>query len=204
MGLTCSVHRASEAEIGRLLAEPNMVTDFLYPEDASALQVRTVRPTGLLGFLVRLLPITIEEVVPDSDGNKTTRQPNSDRSIDIDKGWHGLHFLFTGTADVGDEPACYFLRGGKDLCEEGRVRALGPDQVLRFAAFLDTLTPEELASRYDPSRMTELDIYPAGLWNQPSARGETQLGWLIECCAAVRQFVRKAAAAGDGLIIEIS
>ena len=203
MGLTCSLHRASEAEIKRLLAEPDTIAGFLYPEEGS-LQVRKVWPRGVLGWLLRLTPITIEEVVPDSDGGAAIHPPDPDRSIDIDRGWHGLHFLFTGTADEGDEPACYFVRGGQDLDDEGHARALRPDQVRRFAVYLDTLTPAELARRYDPARMTELDIYPGVIWTRPSAPDESPLAWLTGCYAEVQQFVKKVAASGEGLIINIS
>ncbi|CAN7224370.1 YfbM family protein [Mesorhizobium amorphae] len=203
MGLTCSLHRASEAEIKRLLAEPDAIAGFLYPEDGS-LQVRKVWPRGVLGWLLRLTPITIEEVVPDSNGGAAIHPPDPDRSIDIDRGWHGLHFLFTGTADEGDEPACYFVRGGQDLDDEGHARALRPDQVRRFAVYLDTLTPAELARRYDPARMTELDIYPGVIWTRPSAPDESPLAWLTGCYAEVQQFVKKVAASGEGLIINIS
>jgi len=204
MGLTCSLHRASEAEIKRLLAEPDAMAGFLYPEDGSTPRVKEVRPKGVLGWLLRLTPITIEEVVPESDGGVAIRPPDPDRSIDIDQGWHGLHFLFTGTANEGDEPACYFVRGGEDLDDEGHARALRPDQVRRFAVYLDTLTPAELARRYDPARMTKLEIYPDGIWNRPFAPDESPLGWLTGCYAEVRQFVKKVAASGDGLVINIS
>ena len=202
MGLTCSLHRASEAEIKRLLAAPDAVAAFLYPEDGP--QVKEVRLKGVLGWLLRLTPIKIEEVVPDSDRGAAARPPDPDRSIDIDRGWHGLHFLFTGTANEGDEPACYFVRGGEDLDGDGHARALRPDQVRRFAAYLDTLTPAELSRRYDPARMTKLQIYPDVIWNRPFAPDESPLGWLTGCYAEVRQFVKGVAISGDGLIINIS
>ena len=110
MGLTCSLHRASEAEITRLLAEPDAMAGFLYPEDGSTPRVREVRPKGVLGWLLRLTPITIEEVVPDSGDGPEPAPLDPDRTIDIDKAWHGLHFLLTGTADEGDEPACFLVR----------------------------------------------------------------------------------------------
>ena len=204
MGLTCSLHRASEAEIKRLLAEPKAIAGFLYPDDGSTPQVKEVRPKGVLGWLLSLTPITIEEVIPGSDGGAATRPRDPDRSIDIDQGWHGLHFLFTGTANEGDEPACYFVRGGQDLDDEGHARALRPDQVRRFATYLDTLTPAELARRYDPARMTKLEICPDLIWNRPFAPDESPLGWLTECFTDVQQFVKKVAASGDGLIINIS
>lgn len=204
MGLTCSLHRASEAEIKWLLTEPDALAGFLYPEDGSTPRVKKVRPKGLLDWLLRLTPITIEEVVPDSHGGAANRPPDPDRSIDIDQAWHGLHFLFTGTAYEGDEPACYFVRGGEDLDDDGHARALRPDQVRRFAVCLDTLTPAELARRYDPARMTKLEIYPDVIWNRPFAPDKSPFGWLTGCYAEVQQFVKKVAASGDGLIINVS
>jgi hypothetical protein len=158
----------------------------------------------VLGWLLALTPITIEEVVPDPAGDAVIRPPDPDRSIDIDQGWHGLHFLFTGTADEGDEPACYFVRGGENLDDEGHARALRPDQVRRFADYLDTLTPAVLARRYDPIRMMELEIYPDVIWNRPFTPEESPLGWLTGCYVQVRQFVKRVAASGDGLIVDIS
>ena len=205
MGMTCSLHRASEAEIARLLAEPDALANFLYADAGPTLQVREVRPKGILGWLLSLTPIRTEEVVSDHDDEEAAvRTGDPDRSIEIDKGWHGLHFLFTGTAEQGDEPACYFVRGGEALDDEGAARALRPHQVQRFAAFLDTLTPAELTRRYDPARMTKLDIYPRVIWNRPVAPGESPLDWLIGCHGDVQRFVRKVAASGDCLIINIA
>jgi Domain of unknown function (DUF1877) len=118
MGMTCTVCRVTDEEIDRLLEEPAGLADFLDPDDGSAPRVRTVRPKGLLGLALRLFPITITEVVPDPRADVAPRVIDRDRSVDIDKGWHGLHFLFTGTADGGEEPACYLVRGGEDLDDE--------------------------------------------------------------------------------------
>lgn len=204
MSLTCSLHRASEAEIERLLAAPDAVTAFLYPDDAAAPPVKKLAPKGMLGWLLRLTPVSIEEAAPASDGSTAASAPDPDRSIEIDQSWHGLHYLFTGTADQGDEPACYFMQGGENLDDDGYARALRPAQVRRFAAYLDSLTPAELARRYDPARMTKLDIYPDAIWNRTAAPGESPLEWLLGNYTQVQRFVQKAAAAGDGLIINIS
>ena len=203
MGMTCSLHRAAEADIERLLADPDAVVSFL-EGDGSAPQVREVRPKGLLGWLLRLTPITISEVVPESEGDAPLSPPDPDRSIDIEKAWHGLHFLFTGTADEGEEPACYFMRGGEDLDDEGFSRALRPQQVRRFSEFLSTLTNAELTRRYDPERMTKLKIYPEVIWKRPAKPGHSPLEWLLTSFADVRAFIMKGAARGDGVIIDIS
>ena len=204
MGMTCSLHRATEADVARLLADPAAVVGFLNPDDGSAPRVREVRPKGVLGWLLRLTPITVSEVEPGSGDDLPYRPPDPDRSIDIEKAWHGLHFLLTGTADEGEEPACYLLRGGEDLDDEGLVRALRPGQVRRFSQYLSTLDAEDLARRYDPERMTRLQIYPDGIWSRKAAPGESPLEWLTACFEEVRQLVDKAAAAGDCLIVTVS
>ena len=203
MGLTCSLHRATEPDVARLRADPAALPGFLDPDDGSAPRAREVRPRGILGWLLRLTPITISEVDPESGDDASSRPADPDRIIDIEKAWHGLHFLLTGTADEGDEPACYLLRGGEDLDDEGLIRVLRPDQVRRFSQYLSALEADELVRRYDPARMTRLEIYPDAIWTRKGEPGESPLEWLMDCFAEVRQFLDKAAAAGDCVIISV-
>jgi hypothetical protein len=149
MGMTCTLHRATEADVARLLADPAALSGFL--DDGTGPRVREVRPKGLLGWLLRLTPITITEVDPESGDEDGS--PDPDRSIDIEKAWHGLHFLLTGTADEGEEPACYLLRGGEDLDDEGVTRALRPGQVQQFSQYLSALDADDLARRYHHHRI---------------------------------------------------
>ncbi len=205
MSITCTLYRATEDEIDRLIEDPATVGSFLDPDSAFALPVKTVRLKGLAGVILRLFPITITEV--DSEAAERAREPvmdNPDRSIDIDKGWHGLHFLFTGTVDEGEEPACYLVRGGEDLDDEGQARALRPKQVRRFAEYLSALTPAELTRRYDPERMTNLEIYPDAIWMRPSSPDDSPLQWLLGCFSDVQRFTHRAAAANDGVIVNIA
>jgi len=204
MGMTCSLHRAAESDVARLLADQAALAEFLDPDDGSAPRVREVRPKGILGWLLRLTPITISEVDPESAEDAPYPPPDPDRSIDIEKAWHGLHFLLTGTADEGEEPACFLLRGGEDLDDEGLVRALRPGQVRRFSAHLSAIEAGDLARRYDPERMTGLGIYPDVIWKRTVEQGQSPLEWLVACFEDVRRFVGNAAAVGDCVIITIS
>ena len=97
MGMTGGLYRASEAEIEALLAEPETAGEFI-ERSIWAPPVKTVRPKGLFGWLLRLTPITIQENDPTA-----VRPPDfQDRPhCDLEKTWHGLHFLFTGTAWEG-------------------------------------------------------------------------------------------------------
>jgi len=190
--MTCSLHRATDAEIDRLIKEPGAVANFLGFDEPP---LKPWRPGGMVGFL-RLLPGTICEEASEPAAAAPVPVTDPDRSIDIEKGWHGLHFLFTGSADEGEEPACYLVRGGQDLDDEGHARALRPNQVRRFAVYLSALTPAELERRYDPARMTKLEIYPDVIWMRPAAAGEAPLEWLIVCVSDVQSFVNKVGRGG--------
>jgi len=202
MGMTCTLYRVTEADIERFVDDPDAFAAFRDADDATGPPVRVVRPKGLLGFVLRFLPITITEVDPDAPPPSQALDP--ERSTDIDKGWHGLHFLFTGTADEGDEPGCYLVRGGEDVDDEGQARALRPKQVRRFAEFLSGLTAAELERRYDPARMTQLDVYPRAIWQRPASNGDAPLPWLLESFTELNGFVSRAATAGDGLIVLVA
>lgn len=200
MGMTCSLHRLSSVEIDALIRNPDEMTRVLGLDDGP--RVRQVRPKGILGFLLRLTPITISEVDPDAP-DTASRVSDPEKSIDLEKAWHGLHFLFTGTADEGAEPACYIVKGGEDLDDEGFGRALRPAQVRHFADFLTTLTAADLERRYDATRMTALGIYPAEIWNRHPADDDS-FQWLLDSYEELRAFVQRAADTGDGLVIHIS
>ena len=199
MGMTCSVHRLTSVDINELIRNPENAERVLGLDKGPP--IREVKPTGLLGLLLRLTPITITEVDPDAP-ETSGDEPDPDKTIDIDKAWHGLHFLFTGTADQGEEPACFVVKGGEDLDDEGARRALRPGQVRQFADFLTGLSAEDLERRFDAKRMTALDIYP-GIWHRAS-REEDSWPWLLDSFERLRVFVKRAADAGDGLVMDIS
>src|SRR5688572_13184143 len=105
MGMTGGLYRASADEIQKLLDDPDSIKQFV---EAStwAPPVREVRPKGVLGWLLKLSPITIEEVDPDAEPPPGYDPANDRPHCDLEGVWDGLHFLFTGTAWEGDEPAC--------------------------------------------------------------------------------------------------
>ena len=131
----------------------------------------------------------------------------TEEETEIDKTWHGLHFLFTGTAWEGEEPACFLVRGGRDIGDVdvgyGPARALLPDDVRRFDDFLRALTPEALEARYDVERMEALEIYPQ-TWARAAAVGESDFGYLLGGFETLQEFVAGAREAGTGLIIYVS
>lgn len=202
MGLTCTLFRASSAKIERLIDDPDALEAFVESIEGRAPEMREVRPKGILGFLLRLTPIKISEPVPVDE--REYLGPDAEWYLDIDANWHGLHFLLTGTADGGEEPACYIVSGGENVDDDGYFHALRPDQAGRFADHLSKLTHAELERRYDPAMMAKLEIYPDSIWTKPAPASESPLAPLLECFAHVSSFMTRVAAAGDGVIIRIA
>ena len=201
MGMTCTLRRVNETDLRRLReAPPEQVFTFIYGE---SIPLETVREPGLSGFIMRLFGIQTQQVSATAAANEF-QQINDTDELDIDKAWHGLHFLFTGTADNGQEPGCFLLCGGEEIGEEdvGPARVLRADQVSQFAAFLAELSNEELLRRYNPTRMSALEIYPE-IWTRPEAPGESSFDYLLEAFEDLRDFVTTTSARGDALIVSI-
>ncbi|MET4108728.1 YfbM family protein [Hymenobacter sp. UYP22] len=126
------------------------------------------------------------------------------QELDLDKAWHGLHFMLTGTAWDGDEPLAYLLTGGHDIGNEeehdvgyGPARGLTAPEVKQFANDLNDITLETFASRYVGSRMDELELYPRG-WGQEL---EEMRNWLVNEFNKLQSFANSAAAENACLVI---
>ena len=211
MGMTGGLVRASLEEIARLRQQPSELPEFL---DCGiwAPPTREVRPKGILGWLLKLTPVRIYEndpdAVPPPGPENGTLRPN----IDLDKAWEPLHFLLTGTALEGEEPACYLARGGEELVEElveelddeenvySSIRVLTPEQVAAFDRYLSSLTIDELRRRFDVNRMVELRIYSKRRSTKAPMDEDGTLDHLIEAFEDLRTFVRETAASGAGAI----
>lgn len=206
MGMYCTLSRVNETDLRRLREAPEEVSTFLYGEPP---ELETVREPGLRGLIMRLLGVSTQQVsataTADKSGSCRVQQIQGDDQIDIEKAWNALHFLFTGTAEEGEEPGCFLLRGGEEIGNEdvGPARALSPEQVSQFAAFLVELSRDELARRYNPARMTALEIYPDVIWTRPAALDGTEFNYLFETFEELRDFVIATSARGDYLIVSI-
>jgi len=123
--------------------------------------------------------------------------------LEIDKSWHGLHFLLTGSAWEGSFPLNFIVAGGQDVGDDlgyGPARGLTSTEVLQVDAALEPLTTGELGQRFDAQRMTELQIYPDGWSHDPDGERE----YLLDFYADLRAFVRRTAEQGRALLVYLS
>jgi len=201
--MTGGLVRASEADIARLRADRSSLPHFI-EGDAWAPPIRRVQPKGVLGWLLKLTPITIEEVDPDAVRPADAALTDSDAHLDLDKAWLPLHFLLTGTAWEGEEPACYLVKGGEELADEdddlgySSIRALTPHQVRRFSEFLGPLTHDALRERFEIEKMVALDIYRVSRGRTVSR--DVEMPYLLDAFDALQSFAARTAERNDGAI----
>jgi hypothetical protein len=130
-------------------------------------------------------------------------ETNESRALDIDKAWHGIHFLLTGSAGPTRDIRSLVIFGGKEIGEDvgyGPARLLTPAQVKEVVRALKEESVEKLASRYDPKKMEKLEIYPQ-IW---VSDGKEAFDYLAEYYRKLVAFYEKAAASGSAMVLVIS
>lgn len=122
---------------------------------------------------------------------------------DVDKAWHGIHFLLTGTSWEGEGPLAFMLQGGREIEFEmgyGSPHAFFSDEVRQIAAALAELDLEALYDQANPAEFAKEDIYPM-IWDEPK---EDCIGYLIEYLRELQTFVQKAADSHQALIAALT
>lgn len=140
-------------------------------------------------------PSQIEEYLYPDDGES---EPAN--YIDLDKAWHGIHYLLTGQANGGPEPQSLAVFGGEEFGPEigyGPARFLTAEQVRGVAEVLAELSPEILTQRFNPKDMESKQIYPEVIWVRD---GEEALDYVLDSYQQLQVFYRDAASRGEAVI----
>jgi hypothetical protein len=118
----------------------------------------------------------------------------------LDKAWHGIHFMLTGTVWAGDPPLNFLIRGGTAIGDidvgYGPARALWSEKVRAIAAAVAGISPDDLREAFDRRQMEELEIYAMS----SNATDEEELGYFLRYFAGLQDFFSRAAADGTGLV----
>lgn len=135
-----------------------------------------------------------EEESEDDDQSQTEE--------DLDKSWHGLHFLFTGKEEGGEWPSSFLLAYREIIPESdtgyGDTQILRPNDVKDVRTFLESLDTETLRSRFDGSKMQQLGIYPT-VWDN-----EEEINWLLDYFESLKSFIDKSAKSDSGLVLSLT
>jgi len=119
--------------------------------------------------------------------------------LSLDKAWHGVHYVLSGTVEPDQSLVSQAVLGGTEIGEDfagyGPARCFTAVQVAELARALDDPALEtEAAGRYDPARMAALQIYPFG-WDELDNRE-----WVFDALRDLRGFYREAAENGRAVV----
>jgi len=179
MSMIGNLARIQNDTLLKLRQSPEQITSLLYPDMPAAVPAASLTP------------------IPEAD------------TMDLDKAWHGLHFLFTGSDWEGDFPGGFIVTGGEPVGDVdvgyGPARSFTPDEVGKIAKFLESQKETDLRQRLDPEKMAELEIYP-DIWDRISNPDEENEEWdyLLDGFRRMKQFIQEAATKRMALLVYLN
>lgn len=197
MGMVMGLWTVSDSNIERVIADPPLIWQVVAREDPELYESARREQRG---FFAKLLNKQSERP-PDLD-----LREHEGAETDLDKAWHGVHYLLTRTADAGPAPENFLLAGGRPAGDlevgYGPVRLHMSAEVKSFHAHLASVTNDELCSRFNAQDMMKLKIYPEIWSRQPDELDP--LGYLAEHLDTLRNFIELAAQRDMGIAISIT
>jgi len=179
MGMRLQLYSLSDGHVAALLADPPLVWDVLGADDPELREEGQAQSQGQAGL----------DLAPDEVETE-----------DLDKAWHGIHYLLTGSAWEGEGPLGFICQGGRAVGDidtgYGPARALDAAEVKAIAAALADVDAARLAGRFDPAAMAAQDIYP-NIWDE----GDEALAYCQQAYASMQAFVARTAQRGYGMLI---
>jgi Domain of unknown function (DUF1877) len=121
----------------------------------------------------------------------------------LNKAWHAIHYVLTGSRLGGDEPLNFLVDEGTPVGEVdvgyGPARVLSSDQVRRIAAALAPISPDEVARRVDVARLDREAIYP-GHWQ----RNRIDVDYVVSTYREMRDLMVRLAEQRQGVVLYIN
>lgn len=162
---------------------------------------------SMIGNLLRVTNQELDDylndctLLEDRIYNSTTDDNNL---LDIDKSWDGIHFLLTGNnLEDTSHPLSKFLFSGQVINEEqdlgyGPAQYLTSEQVKEVNDLLVKISVDDLRKKYNPSKMSELEIYPN------SWQDEDEIEYLLHHYLKVQEIYALAAKNQEAIITFIN
>ena len=128
---------------------------------------------------------------------------DENRRLELDKAWHGIHFLMTGASYEMNGGQISIMSGGKSLGalhdDYGPARALSADEIKQLYEVMAQITDEELMARYQAEKMQE--VYP-GFW-EPVLNGE-DFPYLKYYFEQLKEFLYQITLKNNGAVVFIN
>ena len=202
MSMCLGMVTLDDANIARVLADPPLIWQVISPDDPAPYEEarRAARAPSLLGRLLGRKP------APDAPVDDLDLADDERVDAELDKAWHGIHYLLTGTAWEGAPPLNLLVSGGLEVGRidvgYGPARVLVSSMVKEVHEALEGVSDETLRSRFLPDEMMKLKIYPE-IWDRDPEDDDT-LGYLMDNVATLRGFLKEAVEHERGIVVYVS
>jgi hypothetical protein len=196
-GMTWSARAVDPSSIVAIKSDNKLLDQTLFGEQP-ALFTEKLKKEGRVDFSDKQIR---DEVLAWAAERKSEV---GDTEVYLDKSWHGIHYLLTGSVDSNGSLASKVIMGGEDIGPDrgyGPAQLLEPGEVKAIAQLLEQTTPDVLRKRFKPKEMTQADVYPGEIWARD---GEEALQYVLEYYKKLVAFYKLAAERGQAVILVIS
>jgi hypothetical protein len=196
-GMTWSARAIDPSLVGAIKSDNKLLDQTLFG-DQPPLFTEKLKKEGRVDFSDKQIR---DEVLAWAAKRKTEV---GDTEVYLDKSWHGIHYLLTGSVESNGTLASKVIMGGGDIGPDrgyGPAQLLEPADVKAIAQLLEQTTPDMLAKRFKPKEMTRADIYPGEIWARD---GDEALSYVLDYYKKLVAFYKLAAERGQAVILVIS
>ncbi len=191
MSMLCNLYALTPAQIETIESRPEAVGELLGCEPPA-------KKVGIIAKLFGKAPVS-----PGRAGHRLEPIPESE-TFELDKAWHILHFLFSGSAEEGPWPASFILSGGQEVGPDlgyGSPRLLTPKDLSEIASFLQTLSLQGMAATYKADAIRAAKVYWKPSESDDECQRQVEDIWSI--MQSLRDFVIHLAQSGRSALIHI-
>jgi hypothetical protein len=200
MGMRLGLLSLADANITRVVKSPALAWRLIAPESPAVAEVAQQKPAKntARGKKTARTRQAKAKVLPalKLDGSEGTR-------CDLEKSWHGIHYLLTGSAWEGEPPLDFLVDGGRPVGridpEHGPLRAFRASEAGAIYQSMSSLSPYELRKRFNARDMAAKEIYP-DIWTR-SVLEEDSLRYLMDNLDKLRAFLRQTVEAQLGILV---
>jgi len=158
----------------------------------------------MIGNLLRVSKSELEDFLKDSsllEKKIYDDETGNGNLADIDKSWDGIIFLLTGQGlATAEHNLLRVLFSGQIIDEEqdlgyGPAHYLTPEQVDELNNEISIITLTDLKQKFNPEKMTELEVYPS-IWDE----GDDAFDYLADGFTTLQNVFASAAKNGEAVI----
>ncbi len=179
----------TDAELEALFKDPSIIFGFLHDQPYPSAD-HAQPPRWMLWKRRQPLPAPSDVSGPI----QSAAQEEGPNDLDLDKMWHSIHFLLTGSAWGGEFPENFILQGrevGDVDVGYGPARGFTSWEVAQISSALDDIDGPDLLQRYDPQKLIAAEIYPS-IWDRPEEEDDIKED-ILHSYVRLKAFIADAA-----------